>query len=281
MTQPKEEVSVLLTFVRHGETLYNRSRTIQGQLDIPLSNEGLEQADKLGRFIKCNAQKTHGTQCFSFVPTPQLIVKSPLSRASETAIRVRKEAGWESIQMLDNDLVKEICFGQCEGFKYMDILKNLVSDSQIQNLLNVSTIDGFQKDPVTNWGKVGVFWKQNPSFKIPNMEDKEREYQPSSNIMETPDDLIDRAKDYIDYIGQTASQQNCEYFHVATFSHGFYLRVLLSEILSECNHAKIHIPVNLWNTSVSSVQVQLILNDGRYVVKSSRLLTINSVPHLY
>lgn len=34
--------------IRHGETLWNRERRIQGHQDVPLSETGLEQARRLG-----------------------------------------------------------------------------------------------------------------------------------------------------------------------------------------------------------------------------------------
>jgi len=38
-----------LVLVRHGETGHNKERVIQGQLDIPLSNTGVNQAKLLGK----------------------------------------------------------------------------------------------------------------------------------------------------------------------------------------------------------------------------------------
>lgn len=41
-----------LTLIRHGETDYNAERRMQGQLDIPLSDNGLQQAQQLAKRLK-------------------------------------------------------------------------------------------------------------------------------------------------------------------------------------------------------------------------------------
>ena len=60
-----------LTLIRHGETEYNKEGLMQGQVDIPLSNEGLLQARALGLALT----GTTWSECWS----------SDLKRACQTA----------------------------------------------------------------------------------------------------------------------------------------------------------------------------------------------------
>jgi len=61
-----------LILVRHGETVWNAERRLQGHADAPLSPRGVEQA-------RCTAK------FFADGPTPGRVVSSDLSRARHTA----------------------------------------------------------------------------------------------------------------------------------------------------------------------------------------------------
>ena len=65
---PRDTRRVLL-IVRHGQTLTNREGRLLGRADPPLSDLGEEQARQLARLL----------------PTPDLIISSPLRRARDTA----------------------------------------------------------------------------------------------------------------------------------------------------------------------------------------------------
>lgn len=45
-----------ILFIRHGETAWNRIKRIQGHIDIPLAESGIEQAQQLGRRLAAAAQ---------------------------------------------------------------------------------------------------------------------------------------------------------------------------------------------------------------------------------
>lgn len=47
-----KDISIRLTTVRHGRTIYNSKEIIQGQLDIPLDEEGIQQAIAAGVYLK-------------------------------------------------------------------------------------------------------------------------------------------------------------------------------------------------------------------------------------
>lgn len=61
-----------LILVRHGETVWNAERRLQGHADAPLSPRGIEQA-------------RHSAKFFAEGPAPALVVSSDLSRAHHTA----------------------------------------------------------------------------------------------------------------------------------------------------------------------------------------------------
>lgn len=60
--------------IRHGETEWNANRRLQGWLDIPLSDVGLEQARQLGTYLQTLESPRFGA-----------VLSSDLSRAAETA----------------------------------------------------------------------------------------------------------------------------------------------------------------------------------------------------
>ena len=61
-----------LILVRHGETVWNAERRLQGHADAPLSERGVEQAQRAAKF-------------FLDASTPSLVMSSDLSRARRTA----------------------------------------------------------------------------------------------------------------------------------------------------------------------------------------------------
>lgn len=87
-----------LYIVRHGTTDWNAQNRFQGRIDIELNSQGRSMAGKLG-------EKLENTffDC---------IYSSPLSRAYETANLIR---GHRNIQIIKNDLLTEIAFGEMEG----------------------------------------------------------------------------------------------------------------------------------------------------------------------
>ena len=66
-----------LLFIRHGETDWNRRQCFQGQLDVPLNANGLEQARRLGERLA--AEPADVLVCSDLVRTQQ--TAEPLARA--------------------------------------------------------------------------------------------------------------------------------------------------------------------------------------------------------
>lgn len=93
-----------LLFIRHGETDWNRRQCFQGQLDVPLNANGLEQARRLGERLKAEPHDA--------------LFSSDLSRAQQTAAPVA--AAWRLQPVLVPGL-REQRFGEWEGLDFPTI----------------------------------------------------------------------------------------------------------------------------------------------------------------
>ncbi|WP_456343079.1 alpha-ribazole phosphatase [Thermovibrio sp.] len=99
--------------VRHGKTVWNAEGRYQGKMDIPLNEEGREQARKVGEALKGFPVKA--------------VYSSPLSRCRDTAQEIAKHHGLE-VQVKEG--FKEIDHGRWEGMlaseverEYPELLK--------------------------------------------------------------------------------------------------------------------------------------------------------------
>ncbi|MDO4246587.1 MAG: histidine phosphatase family protein [Deinococcus sp.] len=95
-----------LILVRHGETDHNKSRRVQGHIDIPLNGEGQRQARRLGQHLR-----ELGVQS----PT---IHASDLTRAQATAQALQAEVGGT---LATFPALREIFLGDWEGHLYDDL----------------------------------------------------------------------------------------------------------------------------------------------------------------
>lgn len=108
-----------ILFVRHGETDWNVEGRLQGQTDIPLNQLGRYQAEDVGRrLIKLLAD-----------PATSEWIVSPLGRTRETAEIARRAMGLDPAAYSLEDRLKEITFGEWEGFTWAE-LRNSVSHAE-------------------------------------------------------------------------------------------------------------------------------------------------------
>lgn len=87
-----------LYLIRHGETEWNHLRRMQGQMDIPLNEYGIELAEMTAEGMKA-------------IPFERIFC-SPLIRAKKTAEIIENGRG---ITVEADDRLKEIAFGLGEG----------------------------------------------------------------------------------------------------------------------------------------------------------------------
>ena len=106
-TYSDEVTKMLVYFVRHGETTWNKRKKLQGQHDTKLTPRGLEQARLAGQGMKD-------------IPF-DYIISSPLSRARMTAEIIR---GDRDLEIDFDDRLKEIDFGKDNGRCFGKILED-------------------------------------------------------------------------------------------------------------------------------------------------------------
>ncbi len=95
-----------LILIRHGETLWNTERRMQGQLDSPLTERGLWQAQRLGERLK--------SQVFA------ALYSSDLPRARRTAECIAQCTGHA---VVTDERLRERHFGIFEGLNRAEMLQ--------------------------------------------------------------------------------------------------------------------------------------------------------------
>src|SRR5438067_685184 len=100
------EAKTLVYLVRHGLTEWNLQKRFQGQLDVPLSREGLEQSRRLGQWLAGQSVR------FS------AIYSSDLARAMQTA-----QAVGECLGLVPEPAIglREIHCGEWQGLTVEDV----------------------------------------------------------------------------------------------------------------------------------------------------------------
>ncbi len=113
------KIEKTITLIRHGATDYNDRDLMQGQIDLPLSEKGIAEAELLRiELADCEYD---------------IIYHSPLSRAFQTAAIVNKD---HNLEYKEIDCFKEIDIGDWEGdklssifTKHREVYKKWVVDS--------------------------------------------------------------------------------------------------------------------------------------------------------
>jgi probable phosphoglycerate mutase len=100
-----------LFLLRHGETVWNRERRVQGRLDSPLTPLGIEQARRFGFRLKELLDPAHGYR----------LVSSPLGRALRTAEIVAETLGWQQLELSADERLTEMAWGRWDGLTAAEI----------------------------------------------------------------------------------------------------------------------------------------------------------------
>ena len=139
---PKKGSKKRIVLVRHGETDWNKQGRFQGQIDIPLNQNGKEQAKAASKFLKN-----------IFI---QKAFSSSLSRPRETAQIILKEHPGIEISLKDNLI--EIGHGQWEGkleseikSDWPDLLKTWKSFPEKVQMPEGENINDVSNRSITGW----------------------------------------------------------------------------------------------------------------------------------
>lgn len=100
----------MILLLRHGETVWNVERRLQGRRDSPLTERGRRQAHAMGRLVRDLIQREGGDW---------RLVTSPLGRARDTAAAVAAATGLEAAT---DARLAEIDCGEWEGVPFSDVL---------------------------------------------------------------------------------------------------------------------------------------------------------------
>ena len=98
-----------LYIMRHGETEWNKRALMQGSVDIPLNEYGIELAEKTRDGLILD------------VPAFDKIFSSPLIRAKKTAEIVAKAY---NLPITCDERIREMCFGKYEGIPIGELRTN-------------------------------------------------------------------------------------------------------------------------------------------------------------
>jgi broad specificity phosphatase PhoE len=102
-------MAVEVFLLRHGETVWNAERRLQGEHDSPLTCRGREQAHVLGQIL--------AKQLGPRLQVPMYV--SPLGRARATAAIVQQEA--KSSQIIVEPRIREVSLGVWEGLTRAEV----------------------------------------------------------------------------------------------------------------------------------------------------------------
>ncbi len=93
-----------IILVRHGQTPWNKDKIFRGSKDIPLNDQGREEARQAGEALK--QEKIDA------------IYTSPLSRSRDTALAIAQHHG---LPVQDHPGLSDLCYGEWEGLPLAEV----------------------------------------------------------------------------------------------------------------------------------------------------------------
>jgi len=93
-----------IILVRHGQTPWNKDKIFRGSVDIPLNDQGREEARLAGEWLK--GETIHAAYT------------SPLSRSRETAAAIARHHG---LEVSDLPGLSDLCYGDWQGLPLTEV----------------------------------------------------------------------------------------------------------------------------------------------------------------
>ncbi|ECJ9436504.1 histidine phosphatase family protein [Listeria innocua] len=176
--------------VRHGKTMFNTSRRVQGWSDTPLTNEGIEVAEFLGRGLR-------------EIPF-NAVYTSDRGRTIETAGIVLRESKQTHLELNELSDFREFGFGKFEG-EYEDIMFGKV----IEHLGFQSVEEAFEK--------FGYDGYQIISETVEKIDE--------TGMSEKWDSMVTRLKNALETVAKENQTENA---NVLVVSHGMAINTIIS-----------------------------------------------------
>lgn len=95
-----------IILVRHGQTPWNKDKIFRGSVDIPLNDQGREEARLAGEWLK--GETIHAAYT------------SPLSRSRDTAEAIARHHG---LEVADLPGLSDLCYGDWQGVPLTEVKK--------------------------------------------------------------------------------------------------------------------------------------------------------------
>jgi broad specificity phosphatase PhoE len=186
--------------IRHGKTIWNELGKTQGQeADIELNEQGIEQAQLTGKYLKKFRLNGKEFDC---------VLSSPLKRCKKTAKIICSNIEYDKLNIIYMNEIKEVKKGSMSGLTNEDeLMKNLNQLAKNKLKLIEDPIEKYIIElPVNNEIFFNEIVKDN-SLSIEGVE--------------TYEELLDRAEYLIEYIKTTDKQK------ILVITHSGYLDILL------------------------------------------------------
>ncbi|MED6269899.1 hypothetical protein CHARACLAT_004270 [Characodon lateralis] len=200
-----------LTFIRHGETQYNRDKLLQGQgVDTTLSETGVQQGEAVGRYL------SDIKFCKVFV--------SNLQRAVQTAeLILRNNIHCSGMEMFLEPLLRERGFGIAEGRHKQDL----------KNMANASGQSGRDYTPPggETLDQVKLRFKNFLQVLFKQMLDMHG--VSGQEISSVAQSANDGASSDISPSGLASDGLHGDSAHVLVVSHGAYIRVAIRHLVED------------------------------------------------